>query len=106
MYHKTLSEELLIEFKKLRNILISEKENNWIRGIESIIEKLEWSIDNKCEDPDHFFYSSCDTWKTMDKGNGSFSDYYIWRDDFDERVRLNKTFQKIKDNIWGIVNNN
>lgn len=52
------------------------------------------------------FYSACDTWKTMDKGNGSFSEYFIWRDDFDERVRLNKIYQKIKDNIWNIVNNN
>ncbi|MFY0403623.1 hypothetical protein V8Z79_03420 [Pantoea dispersa] len=106
MHSKILSEDLLNEFKKLRDILISEKEINWIRGVESIIEKLEWSNDNRCNDPESFFYSACDTWKTMDKGNGSFSEYYIWRDDFDERVRLNKIYQKIKDNIWDIVNNN
>ena len=105
MYNKTLSEELLNEFKKLRCILISEKENNWIRGIDSIIEKLEWSVNDKCDDPVFFFHSSCDTWKMMDKGNNSFSDYYIWRDDFDERVRLNKIYQNVKGKIWDIVNN-
>ena len=106
MHSKILSEDLLNEFKKLRDILISEKEINWIRGVESIIEKLEWSNGNRCDDPECFFNSACDTWKTMDKGNGSFSEYFIWRDDFDERVRLNKIYQKIKDNIWDIVNNN
>jgi len=106
MYNKTLSEELLNEFKKLRCILIGENENNWMRGVDSIIEKLEWSTNNKCNDPCYFFNSSCDTWKTMDAGNGSFSEYYIWRDDFDERVRLNKIYHNIKDKIWSIVSNN
>lgn len=106
MYNKILSKNLLDKFEELKAILIRENEDNWIRGIDSIIEKLEWSMNNKCNNPDYFFYSSCDTWKTMDAGNGSFSDYYIWRDDFDERFRLNKIYQEIKDKIWDIVNNN
>lgn len=97
---------LLNEFRKLKEILIRENESNWIRGIDAIIENIEWSVNEKCDAQYYYFVSSCDTWKTMDKGNGSFSDYYIWRDDLDERVRLNMILEEIKDKIWDIVSDN
>lgn len=96
---------LLCETKKIRDILSKENEVNWIRGVDLVIEKLEWSLSEKCNDPDCFFLDACDTWNSMMKGNGSFSDYYIWRDDFDERVYLNEKLDSALKVIWNIVSN-
>jgi hypothetical protein len=106
MFKKTSAKDLLSEFKKLRGILVAERDDNWVRGVEAIIEKLEWSLNDRCIEPYTYYSDACDTWKSMYKGNGSFSDYYIWRDDFNERNRLNDDLDNIKDNIWNEVNRN
>jgi len=36
----------------------------------------------------------------MNAGNGSFSDFHIWREDFDERLKANTELSKITDAIW------
>ncbi|WP_264673182.1 MULTISPECIES: hypothetical protein [unclassified Psychrobacter] len=41
----------------------------------------------------------------MNNGNGSFSDFYIWREDFDERVVENNKFIEIKDKIGSLIAN-
>ena len=41
----------------------------------------------------------------MNRGNGSFSDFYIWRGDFDQRVVENNKFIEIKDEIGSLIAN-
>uniref|UniRef100_UPI003318CEDF hypothetical protein n=1 Tax=Psychrobacter sp. TB20-MNA-CIBAN-0197 TaxID=3140453 RepID=UPI003318CEDF len=45
------------------------------------------------------------TYSFMNNGNGSFSDFYIWREDFDERVVENNKFIEIKDKIGSLIAN-
>lgn len=104
MFKKIPAKYLLNEFRKLRDILVAERDDNWVRGVEAIIEKLEWSLNAKCIEPCIYYSDACNTWNSMYKGNGSFSDYYIWRDDFNERSRLNDQLNNIKINIWNEVN--
>jgi len=81
VYCKEMAQKLLIEFMNLKNILINDGERNWIRGVLSIIEKL----------------------RLMYGGNGSFSDYHLWHDDYNERVKRNIPLDSIKSNIAKIL---
>lgn len=106
MQNKIIAKKMLTEFLKLKFILLKEGDSNWLRGILAIIEKLELSLNNNESQSVDYLRDACDTWKTMYKGNGSFSDYYIWHDDFEQRVKLNKPLDSIRENIWSIINDN
>lgn len=94
--------ELNKNFTELREILIREDENNWIRGINIILSRIHFAlIDN--DDPKETIRSVGNTFSSMNSGNGSFSDFHAWRENFDERVEVNKEFKTIKNNITGLV---
>ena len=103
MYCKQMAQKLLIEFMNLKNILINDGERNWIRGVLSIIEKLRVSIDSQGGESASYCKDACDTWRLMYGGNGSFSDYHLWHDDYNERVKRNIPLDSIKCNIAKIL---
>lgn len=103
MYSKEMAQKLLIELLNLEGILVSDGEHNWIRGIISIIEKLRMSIDSQGSESASYYKDACDTWRSMYGGNGSFSDYHLWHDDYKERVKLNMPLDSIKCNIAKIL---
>lgn len=103
MYCKEMAQKLLIEFMNLKNILINDGERNWIRGVLSIIEKLRISIDSQGVESASYFKDACDTWRLIYGGNGSFSDYHLWHDDYNERVKRNIPLDSIKSNIAKIL---
>ena len=91
-------------FTQIRDILIQENESNWIRGINSILNQINYSLASNEEAKStirDIYYS----YSLMNRGNGSFSDFYIWREDFDERVIENNKFIKIKDEIGSLIAN-
>ena len=91
-------------FTQIRDILIQENENNWIRGINSILNQINYSLASNEEAKStirDIYYS----YSLMNRGNGSFSDFYIWREDFAERVIENNKFIEIKDEIGSLIAN-
>ncbi|MDJ0088256.1 hypothetical protein [Pantoea allii] len=106
MDYKKISANLLNEFETLREILVKEHENNWMRGVLAIIEKLEFCLNNEGVFKKEYLKEACDTWKTMEQGNGSFTDFYIWRDDEKERSEANKFLDSVKSKIWKVINDN
>ena len=91
-------------FTQIRDILIQENESNWIRGINSILNQINYSLASNEEAKStirDIYYS----YSLMNRGNGSFSDFYIWREDFDERVIENNKFIEIKDEIGSLIAN-
>ncbi|MEE3627459.1 hypothetical protein UCD39_26375 [Nitrospirillum sp. BR 11752] len=92
-------QELLVLFEGLRKILLEENENNWVRGINSICHSLSSCVKFHGDFNGSINYVR-ETYKYMMGGNGSFSDFYIWRDNFNERVLENNKLDKIKDEIW------
>lgn len=91
-------------FTQIRDILIQENEDNWIRGINSILNQINYSLASNENDKSkirEIYYS----YGLMNSGNGSFSDFYIWRKDFDKRIIENKNFMKIKNEISRIIAN-
>jgi len=97
------SNDLLKLFKELKKIMINENEVNWVRGVDLIIEALtpphyggKGSVDKAVE------YVEA-TYRNMVSGNGSFSDFLIWRDDFDEREKANKKLDSVRADIWNLI---
>ncbi len=89
-------------FTELREILIRENENNWIRGVNAILNTLHFALEDN-DDVRDTIRSVGNTYSRMNSGNGSFSDFYIQREDFDERVEANKELSKIKNNITDLI---
>ena len=91
-------------FTQIRDILIQENESNWIRGINSVLNQINYSLASNEEAKStirDIYYS----YSLMNRGNGSFSDFYIWREDFDQRVVENNKFIEIKDEIGSLIAN-
>ena len=94
--------KLNLLFNKLREILIQENEHNYIRGINVIINRMKHSLEYN-EDAKATIKSVGDTYFFMNSGNGSFSDFFIWREDFDERVEANKVLKKLRNDITSLI---
>jgi hypothetical protein len=99
MDNRTKASNLLALFKTLRAILVAEGEGNWLRGIDLIIDALTPPQSGERDFEEALRYAES-TYKSMLGGSGSFSEFYIWRDDFDERVKENDMLEKIKNDIW------
>ena len=89
-------------FTELREILIRENEDNWLKGINAILSTLHFAIEDN-NDAKETIISVGSTFSFMNSGNDSFSDFYIQREDLDERARCNEAFMKIKNNIVGLL---
>jgi hypothetical protein len=99
------SNDLLRLFIELKQVMIRENENNWIRGVNLIIEALsppEYGGKGSADEAVRYVEN---TYRNMVSGNGSFSDFFIWRDDFDDRVKANKELDRIKADIWTLIDN-
>jgi Zn-finger domain-containing protein len=106
MDYRKIFADLLIEFEFLKKILEKEHEKNWMRGVLAIIEKLDICLNKEGTSEKESLEEACDTWKTMEQGNGSFTDFYIWRDDEKERSEANKFLDSVRSKIWKIINDN
>lgn len=95
---KELNNLLLI----LVNILKKESEQNWIRAIDKMLKKVESALSGDC-DPEQAINYVYSTYKVINSGNGSFSDFYIWRDNFADRKKENEQLEKVKHSILDLL---
>ena len=95
-----MTDELRDLFAELVVILENEGEKNWIRGIRAINNTL--SEDNMNSE-DAKIQEARQIYQSMYRGAGSFSDYYIQRDDSTERIMINERFDRIRDRIWELL---
>lgn len=96
-------ERLLFLFYELKEIMINENEDNWIKGINAIILSLTPPEYGGQYDIEKGLLYTIDTYTSIEAGNGSFSDFYIWRENFDERRLANEQLSNIKNEIWKII---
>jgi glucosamine 6-phosphate synthetase-like amidotransferase/phosphosugar isomerase protein len=92
---------LAIAFKQLQYILERESENNWLKGIKTINNQFESSITEA--EKENTIKDVSQTFKMISAGYGSFSDYYIWRDDVEERIKLNNELSLLIEEIWYLI---
>ena len=77
-------------------------------GDETIIPSyriLEDAIDNLQNESDEEKSKEIivDSYRKLYWGNGSLSDYNVWVDDYNERIKLNKPFGDIHEYLWNEV---
>ncbi|MFD0707154.1 hypothetical protein [Photorhabdus akhurstii] len=97
------AEKLRLLFTSLWEIMYNNGERNWTNGINIIITSLTPPNYNGLENAKDAIESANQTFGSMLRGNGSFSDYFIWKDDFKERIKANEEFDKIKNDIYNLL---
>ena len=90
--------EILIHLRRMTDILVREGESSWINGIRTVIQAGE-SIQNS----DAALAEMSSIYRSMHGGAGSFSDYFIWRDDFNERKEANKEYEVLSTRLWELL---
>ncbi|PHM71830.1 hypothetical protein [Xenorhabdus kozodoii] len=98
------SEKLRALFFSLWEIMRDNGGGNWIRGIENIIALLTPPTYGGVNDARAAIEDARHAYSSMFRGYGGFSEYFIWRDDFNERVKANDALDKIKNDINEMLN--
>lgn len=93
MESNTKLNEINYALNEIIKILKTENENIWIESFKKMQTNVQMAIDSSVTESEVRIYLE-DALKSIYKGNGSFSDFSIWRDNFNERVRLNKIFEE------------
>lgn len=81
-------EELLLQ---LESLLRARGEQNWVRGVTAVRVALA-SADG--------MEGARSIYASMNRGAGSFADYNVWVEDFDERVELNQPLDRLRAELW------
>lgn len=76
--------------KRLELLMAAEGEDNWIRGVRSVIRALDAGE----------MKEAARTYKRINSGANSFSDFYIWREDFNQRYEANRELGQLRAEIW------
>ena len=96
-------EELHKLLLELANILKKESEQNWIRAINQMLKKIESALSDGYGHKEAISYVH-KTYEAINSGNGSFSDFHIWRDNLADRKRENEHLDKNKRSILELLN--
>ena len=77
--------------RQLEALLYARGEQNWLRGVTAAREALASSAGLE---------GARSIYAAMNRGAGSFADYNIWAEDFDERVELNRPLDHLRTELW------
>ena len=92
------AERLRQLFLALHAIMSAEGEEKWIRGVRGIIAVLAEAEANPNLAPDRIAEAR-QTYRSMNAGNGSFSDFHVWRDSIHDRVKANSELSGLTEAI-------
>ena len=82
--------------KELLLIMETEPDRNWISGVSSALAWLDRG------DIAVGFERAKATYRAMNGGMGTFSDYCVHRESFEERVKANRRLDQIRDGLWDL----
>ncbi|MEK5521412.1 hypothetical protein [Heyndrickxia sp. FSL W8-0423] len=74
-----------------------------ISNVKYIIQLLNKTIKDGYIDSDNVINEIKSIHKKLYPPRGGLSDFFIWRSDFDERVKANELFEEISDELWKIL---
>lgn len=96
--------------EKLRCLLLSllvilkrESEEGWLRSIKVMLDKVDMGLLDHA-DSKETIDCVARMYRAINGGSGSFSDFYVWRDNFDDRKKENDKLKIIKDDLWNFLN--
>ncbi|MCH8475370.1 MAG: hypothetical protein LAT55_09100 [Opitutales bacterium] len=85
----------------MSDILMREGELDFAQSVQDVIH-----AGRTIQDSDEALKEMSFLYRSMHGGAGSFSDYFIWRDNFDDRVEANKEFEILSQRLWELLGNN
>ena len=85
----------------LKNICQKENGLNYVSGINCVINHF---FDDNYSEEEQLIRASY-SYKSFLSIKSGFSDFYIDRDNFDERILENKLLDDIKDKLWELLGN-
>jgi hypothetical protein len=95
------AEKIYVLFHELLAILDGQKDGNWSRGIKAATREL---IDLNAAVSQDGLDSARSIYNTMTACGRGFSEYFIWSDNEDERIKINKRLDDLRIKIWKILN--
>lgn len=99
-YLATQLQDLL---RQLQVILTREGEENWQLGVMAALGELNGSQELSEDEVLERIKRAASIYRTMNSGSGSFSDFHVWRDDYDQRVQANETLDEVRERLWETV---
>ncbi|NLD47271.1 MAG: hypothetical protein GX660_08730 [Clostridiaceae bacterium] len=106
-YSKADLEKLNSLFKKLLLIIESEgdSETKYATGVlKNIVVVVEDVLKTPViADLNEIFSEIMERYKSLYPPRGGLTEFFIWREDFDERVKANKPLDDIKEDIKSII---
>ncbi|WP_024831863.1 hypothetical protein [Ruminiclostridium josui] len=100
-------EELGDMFKKL--LIILEKEGDYeVKYAKTVLNKIVIDIENILLNTNtinltEVFYGIIQDYKSLYPPKSGLTEFFIWRDDYNERVKANKNLDDLKNNIKKII---
>jgi len=94
---------LKLHFLSLHKLLVEENENKWANEINKFVELLN-SVERgelSLEEAKPLMQKK---YKSMHHPHGGFGDFHLWRDDFNERKKINEQFSQSANAIWNELN--
>jgi len=96
------AEEAFRLLSDLLDILESQRERNWIRGIKGVMGYL---TDMNGQISASEFNHARSIYNTMTAGGRGFSEYYIEADTAEKRIQANKDLDRLRTEILAVFNN-
>lgn len=88
-------------FTELRDYLELQNDNS-IVNIRKLVNNTVVVLES---DKSESFKSEyvLDAYKSLYTGRAGLTEYYIWDNDYDKRMRLNEPLERIRDDLWEIM---
>ena len=94
-------DELKQLFKELL-IIVQQYGDGSYNTQKEILKRIINDMEGDGTDIDKFSQVKCE-YKKLFYPNGPLSEFYVWKDDFAERKKLNGSLEKIKNRLWELL---
>lgn len=93
--------ELKQLFKELL-IIVQQYGDNSYNMQKEIIKRIIEDMDGASADTDDFSQVKCE-YKKLFYPKSPLSEFYVWRDDFSEREKINGSLENIRNRLWELL---
>lgn len=88
-------------FTELRDYLELQNDNS-ILNIRKLVSNTVAVLESNESDSVKSEYV-LDAYRTLYTGRAGLTEYYIWDNDYDNRMKLNEPLERIRDDLWEIM---
>lgn len=88
-------------FTELRDYLELQNDNS-ILNIRKLVKNTVAVLESDEVDSVKSEYV-LDAYKSLYKGRADLTEYYIWDNDYDKRMKLNEPLERIRNDLWDIM---